>query len=269
VQAALLRALQDGEIQRVGAPRPEKMDVRIIASTNRDLLQEAHAGRFREDLYYRLAVVELVVPPLRERRSDIPALAQEFTRRYQDKFALERLTLSPGLVERLAAADWPGNVRQLENTIARLAALSAGGVLEREAFGPRAVGAPPAAVDAGTPELGPSLREQVEAFERNLIKRALEGSGGNRRPTAAAACSTSPSVTLAGLVAVRLAASMASARPVIAVRSTRMPSPTFPPPIALPAPRSTRGRRCSAAHRSRVTRSAVSRGSATAAGRMR
>jgi two-component system response regulator AtoC len=184
VQAALLRALQDGEIQRVGAPRPEKMDVRIIASTNRDLLQEAHAGRFREDLYYRLAVVELVVPPLRERRSDIPALAQEFTRRYQDKFALERLTLSPGLVERLAAADWPGNVRQLENTIARLAALSAGGVLEREAFGPRAVGAPPAAVDAGTPELGPSLREQVEAFERNLIKRALEGSGGNQSEAA-------------------------------------------------------------------------------------
>jgi DNA-binding NtrC family response regulator len=185
VQAALLRALQDGEIQRVGAPRPEKMDVRIVASTNRDLSQEAQGGRFREDLYYRLAVVELVVPPLRERRGDIPALAEEFARRYKEKFGLERFELSSGLVQRLAAADWPGNVRQLENTIARLAALSPGGVLEADAFQPRGSGStPPVAVDAGTPELGPSLREQVEAFERNLVARALEGSGGNQSEAA-------------------------------------------------------------------------------------
>jgi two-component system, NtrC family, response regulator AtoC len=185
VQATLLRALQDGEIQRIGAPRPEKMDVRIIASTNRDLLQEARAGRFREDLYYRLAVVELVVPPLRERRTDIPALAEEFVRRYKDKFGLDRLELSPALVQRLAAADWPGNVRQLENTIARFAALSTGGVLDAQAFEPRASGSPAsAAVDAGTPELGPSLREQVEAFERNLVMRALEGAGGNQSEAA-------------------------------------------------------------------------------------
>jgi two-component system response regulator AtoC len=185
VQASLLRALQDGEIQRVGAPRPEKMDVRIVASTNRDLAQESRNGRFREDLYYRLAVVELVVPPLRERRSDIPPLCEEFARRYKDKFGLERFELSPGLVQRLSSADWPGNVRQLENTIARLAALSPGGVLDADAFQPRAGGSStPVAVDAGTPELGPSLREQVEAFERNLVARALEGAGGNQSEAA-------------------------------------------------------------------------------------
>jgi two-component system, NtrC family, response regulator AtoC len=185
VQAALLRALQDGEIQRVGAARPEKMDVRIVASTNRDLSQESQNGRFRADLYYRLAVVELVVPPLRERRADIPSLAEEFARRYKEKFGLDRFELAPGLVQRLAAADWPGNVRQLENTIARLAALSSGGVVEADAFQPRASSnGAPVPIDAGTPELGPSLREQVEAFERNLVARALEGSGGNQSEAA-------------------------------------------------------------------------------------
>jgi two-component system, NtrC family, response regulator AtoC len=185
VQAALLRALQDGEIQRVGSPRPEKVDVRIIASSNRDLQAEASAGRFRSDLFYRLAVVELVVPPLRERRADIPALAEEFARRYGDKFGLKELRLAPELLTRLAGADWPGNVRQLENTIARLAALSLGGVIEAEAFepGPNR-GNEPQAFDVGTPEFGPSLREQVEAFERNLVARALESAGGNQSEAA-------------------------------------------------------------------------------------
>ena len=185
VQAALLRALQDGEIQRVGSARPEKVDVRIIASSNRDLQLEARAGRFRADLYYRLAVVELVVPPLRERRSDIPALAEEFARRYGDKFGLSQLRLAPDLLTRLAAADWPGNVRQLENTIARLAALSLGGVIEAEAFeaGPSKA-SELQVLDVGTPEFGPSLREQVEAFERNLVSRALESAGGNQSEAA-------------------------------------------------------------------------------------
>src|SRR5215470_16356548 len=117
VQAKLLRALQDGEIQPVGSGRVEKVDARVIASTNRDLAAEAKAGRFREDLYYRLAVVELVVPPLRERREDIPALAEELVRRCAEKFGLDDLRLSPDLVARFVNADWPGNVRQLENTI--------------------------------------------------------------------------------------------------------------------------------------------------------
>src|SRR5512138_1438296 len=135
IQAKLLRALQDGEIQPVGSGRVEKVDVRIVACTNRDLATEAREGRFREDLYYRLAVVELVVPPLRERREDIPALAHEFALRYAERFGAEQARLAPALVERLAAADWPGNVRQLENVIARLVALHGGGELGPEALG--------------------------------------------------------------------------------------------------------------------------------------
>jgi two-component system response regulator AtoC len=185
VQAALLRALQDGEIQRVGSARPEKVDVRIIASSNRDLQAEARSGRFRSDLFYRLAVVELVVPPLRERRSDIPALAEEFARRYGDKFGLAQLRLSPELLARLASADWPGNVRQLENTIARLAALSLGGIIGAHAFEPGSNESnAPHTLDVGTAEFGPSLREQVEAFERNLVARALESAGGNQSEAA-------------------------------------------------------------------------------------
>ncbi|HWM85427.1 MAG TPA: sigma-54 dependent transcriptional regulator [Kofleriaceae bacterium] len=193
VQAKLLRALQEGEIQPVGSGRIERVDVRIVASTNRDLAAEAAAGRFREDLYYRLAVVEIVVPPLRERRDDIPALATEFARRYADKFELDDLRLAPDLVDALARADWPGNVRQLENTIARFAALSPGGEVGLSEFDASA-GAPPsrkpAAPDGGDEEPaiaeggGPSLREQVEAFERNVIARALTAAAGNQSETA-------------------------------------------------------------------------------------
>jgi DNA-binding NtrC family response regulator len=195
VQAKLLRALQEGEIQPVGSGRIDKVDVRIVASTNRDLAAEAGAGRFREDLYYRLAVVEILVPPLRDRREDIPALAAEFARRYADKFEIEELHLAPDLIEALARADWPGNVRQLENTIARMAALSPGGEIGLADFEQCAGARPspkpqpasdgpadeePAAAEGG----GPSLREQVEAFERNVISRALSAAAGNQSETA-------------------------------------------------------------------------------------
>src|SRR5512138_874163 len=134
IQAKLLRALQDGEIQPVGSGRVEKVDVRIVACTHRDLAADARDGRFREDLYYRLAVVELVVPPLRERRTDVPALAHEFALRYAERFGADGVRLAPALVERLAAAEWPGNVRQLENAVARMVALSGGGEIGPEAF---------------------------------------------------------------------------------------------------------------------------------------
>ncbi len=181
IQAKLLRALQDGEIQPVGSGRVDKVDVRVIAATNRDLAAEARAGRFREDLYYRLAVVELVVPPLRERREDIAALAEELARRCAEKFGLDDLRLAPELIARFIDADWPGNVRHLENTISRLAALSPGGVIEASALDATVV-APPAETDG--PAEGPTLREQVEAFERNLITRALAASLGNQSEAA-------------------------------------------------------------------------------------
>jgi DNA-binding NtrC family response regulator len=185
VQAKLLRALQEGEIQPVGAGRVERVDVRVVASTNRELEAEARAGRFREDLYYRLAVVELVVPPLREHREDIPALANEFARRYAQRFGLEGVRLAPELVAVLQQADWPGNVRQLENAVARMVALSPTADLGPDAFtAPR-----PRAVDDAEAEPledrdGATLREQLDALERNLIAKTMAATGGNQSEAA-------------------------------------------------------------------------------------
>ncbi len=190
LQAKLLRALQEGEIQPVGTGRVEKVDVRIIACTNRDLSADVKSGRFREDLFYRLAVVDLVVPPLREHREDIAPLALEFTRRYATKFGLEEVSLAPGFVKQLEQSEWPGNVRQLENYIARAVALGSGPIIESAELDshhlnptteshpdvmegePRAPGSPL------------SLKEQVEAFERNLIARALTSTRGNQSEAA-------------------------------------------------------------------------------------
>ncbi len=171
VQAKILRAIQEGEIQPVGSGRVERVDVRLVASTNRDLAAEARAGRFREDLYYRLAVIELVVPPLRERLGDVPALAEEMARRYGDKFGLPGVRLAPDLVARLSASSWPGNVRQLENTVARLVALASGPEIDASALSGAGAPEPAAGSEIGVDGEGLTLREQVEAFERALIAR--------------------------------------------------------------------------------------------------
>jgi len=188
IQAKLLRALQDGEIQPVGAGRPERMDVRVVACTNRDLNAEVRAGRFREDLYYRLAVVELVVPPLRDRREDIPALAHEFALRYADRFGSEGVRLAPALVDRLSAADWPGNVRQLENVVARMVALSGGGEIGPESFldtaSPVRPPPPPDFSPGVSFTAGRTLREQVEALERQVIIRTMTAARGNQSEAA-------------------------------------------------------------------------------------
>jgi DNA-binding NtrC family response regulator len=181
----------------------------VVAATNRDLAAEARAGRFREDLYYRLAVVELIVPPLRDHREDIPPLADEFARFYGEKFGMGPLSLEPALIEALTREGWPGNVRQLENTIARLAALSSGGLIGLADFNDHVPASTPgrAQTSPGTSSpgssgsiplpatddepaesrdlaSGPSLREQVEAFERGIIARALDGCGGNQSEAA-------------------------------------------------------------------------------------
>jgi len=184
VQAKLLRALQDGEIQPVGATRVERVDVRVVASTNRDLAREVRAGLFREDLYYRLAVLELIVPPLRERREDIPALANEFARRHAERFGMNDVRLLPELLRALQRSDWPGNARQLENAVARIVALSSGGEIGLEAFAvASAVPAAGAGSEAPSKET-PSLREQVEAVERSAIGRTMTAVGGNRSEAA-------------------------------------------------------------------------------------
>jgi two-component system response regulator AtoC len=174
LQPKLLRALQSGEIQPVGGPLAH-VDVRVIACTHRDLAAEVKAGRFREDLLYRLAVVELTMPPLRERREDIPLLAEVFARAAAERFGLEGTTLSPELLAALAQGDYPGNVRELENVVTRLVALSDGGRIE--------LGALQTAPTAAGPATG-SFRQQVEQLERSLLTQALAASDGNQSEAA-------------------------------------------------------------------------------------
>jgi two-component system response regulator AtoC len=182
IQAKLLRVLQEREVQPLGSTRVERVDVRLISSTHRDLAGEMKAGRFREDLYYRIAVVELRVPSLRDRRDDIPILAREFARKYSERFGLPEVAeLSPELLELLAQAPWPGNVRQLENAIARCVALGTGKIIGASAFA--LVGSPRDAVPEGGADLageGPSYREQMDAFERNLLGATLAAADGNQ-----------------------------------------------------------------------------------------
>jgi two-component system response regulator AtoC len=183
VQAKLLRALQEGEIQPLGASRVERVDARIVACTHQDLAVEAKSGRFREDLYYRLAVVEMEVPPLRERREDIPPLADSFARRSAGRFGLEGVRLTPELLDLLRSRDWPGNVRELENTVTRLVALSDGGPIGVEALMRGPSGEAAEKSPAGNVH-GPSLREQLAAFERDLLERTLADCGGNQSEAA-------------------------------------------------------------------------------------
>ena len=157
--------------------------MRVVACTNRDLVAEVRAHRFREDLYYRLAVVELIVPPLNEHREDVPALAAEFARRYAERFGMQDVRLAPELVEGLRRADWPGNVRQLENSIARMVALGGGGEIGLQAFTETSTriaepGAEP------PPDGTLSLREQLDALERSVIARTLASVAGNQSEAA-------------------------------------------------------------------------------------
>jgi DNA-binding NtrC family response regulator len=173
LQPKLLRALQAGEIQAVGAPSVARVDVRVVACTHRDLLAEARLGRFREDLYYRLAVVELEMPPLRERHQDIAPLAELFARAAADRFGLEGVTLSEALARALERRAYPGNVRELENLVTRMVALSDGGPLDLGALDER-----PAEAASG------GFREQVERLERRLLTQALADGGGNQSEAA-------------------------------------------------------------------------------------
>ena len=188
LQSKLLRVLQEHEVQPLGSARVEKVDFRLICSTHRDLAAEVKAGRFREDLYYRIAVVELLVPSLRERREDIPLLAREFARKYSERFGLDGvIQLAPELLGLLERGSWPGNVRQLENAMARCVALATGSVLGPQAFElieRPSVGS--SAPDSSPPpkEGGPSFREQMEAFERNLLVSALTATQNNQSEAA-------------------------------------------------------------------------------------
>ena len=187
VQPKLLRFLECGEIQPLGDPRPTKVEVRVVASTNANLEQLVAEGRFREDLYYRLAVVRFPIPPLRERREEVPALAQHFLQRAARDFRKEPLSLADESVEHLTLYRWPGNVRQLANEMRRLAALAEkGAVLMPEHLDPAITAGRmtvPAAGRTLTPDelvvrLDQPLEAAVEHVERTAIQRAIASSGG-------------------------------------------------------------------------------------------
>jgi DNA-binding NtrC family response regulator len=189
LQAKLLRVLQDREIQRLGSSETIKVDVRVIAATNVNLLDRVRQGKFREDLYYRLNVVPVTVPPLRERDSDIPQLVEHFVKKVCQLEDIPLKTVAPEIVGRLRTCQWPGNVRQLENTVEMAVTMSGNReVLYASDFGltgPVPVRAIPAARETCLDELEYlDFEAAVTQFERSMLERALTKTAGNK--TAAA-----------------------------------------------------------------------------------
>ena len=177
LQAKLLRVLQEREIERVGGTRSIKIDVRVIAATNTNLKDAVSRGTFREDLYYRLNVVPIVVPPLRERAQDVPLLAEHFLRRDTRDFNKRIEGLSPEAVAALRAYRWPGNVRELENVIERCVVLADGPVIQLNDL-PLDVLLPQQATRVRAAEALP-LNEATDQFERQIVLRVLERVGWN------------------------------------------------------------------------------------------
>jgi Nif-specific regulatory protein len=188
LQAKLLRVLQDKEFQRVGGVRDLRVDVRILAATNRDLHQALQRGTFREDLYYRLNVVALTLPALHERRADIPALVHHFIAHYSREVNRPGLGITQEVVDMLQAYRWPGNVRELQNAIERAVVLPSGpyitpadfpAEIRQAAHHPASTAHDAPGIDATLP-----LTEAVEAFKRARVQQALMQAGGNQRMAA-------------------------------------------------------------------------------------
>jgi DNA-binding NtrC family response regulator len=176
LQPKFLRAIQEREVTPLGSNRPIHVDVRIVAATHHDLEREVRAGRFRTDLYYRLNVVTLRLPPLRERREDVPLLAEHFCHEFAERYGVEPKRITPRALERLQAYDWPGNVRELENVIERAFALSREDEIDLDDLPPPIAAGREGPVDD---EIVP-----LEEMERRLIRKALERSGWNKNEAA-------------------------------------------------------------------------------------
>ena len=188
LQAKLLRVLQERELERIGDNRSIRIDVRIIAATNADLLQMVGEGRFREDLYYRLNVIPIFLPPLRERREDIPLLVRHFVESFSRQQGRSReVTVTQAAMRRMMGYGWPGNIRQLENAIERALTLSRTrawidvGDLPREL---QQASLSEQAVSPAIPDEGFDLAAHLASVERQLIRRALDDTGGNRQQAA-------------------------------------------------------------------------------------
>ncbi len=189
-QSKVLRALQEQQFTRVGGTRMIKVDVRVIAASNKNLADEIARGNFREDLFYRLNVLPMEVPPLRNRREDIPLLARHFVRLHAEEQGLRNKEMSPAALNAFQGYDWPGNIRELRNLIERLMIMVPGPVIEAEHVMSFLQSRPPA--HAGQPgsasppafQRYDSLRDARNAFEREYISRKLRENGWNVSRTA-------------------------------------------------------------------------------------
>ncbi|MGH9363816.1 MAG: sigma-54-dependent transcriptional regulator, partial [Thermoanaerobaculia bacterium] len=183
-QAKLLRVIQEKEFMRVGSVETQKADVRIIAATNVDLKKMVTEGRFRDDLYYRLCVITISIPPLRERKEDIVLLAQHFVRLYASENGKAISGLEPDALRALLDYDWPGNVRELENAVERAVVLCPGGTIGLELL-PETVLQPEGAdLPVRLPENGSTYKALVEDYERRLVRTALRRTGGVQKRAA-------------------------------------------------------------------------------------
>ena len=179
LQSKLLRVLQEREFEPLGSERTERIDVRVIAATNRDLRQLVADGRFQEDLFYRLNVIPIELPPLRERRDDIPALVDHFLRKHSQRTGRRIDRIDDAVLVALQQYDWPGNVRELENTIERAVVLATGPVISVRSISIAGAAAP---ATTGLPSL--RLRQNLEWVERETIRRALESARGVKKDAA-------------------------------------------------------------------------------------
>jgi Nif-specific regulatory protein len=190
-QAKILRVLQERVLERVGGRTPLPVDVRILAATNKDLESEIARGTFREDLYYRIKVVHLTMPPLREMREEIPLLANHFLKEYCRETVRAAMEFSPAVLRRLAVAPWPGNVRQLRNEVMRLAACARASVITEDDFWedlPATRAEQPVGSDAASASATPGgvvpLKKAIAELEQNLIRQAMQETRGNQQQAA-------------------------------------------------------------------------------------
>ena len=187
LQVKLLRAIQEMEFEPVGSMETVKVDVRVIAATNVDLEKAVKEGTFREDLFYRLDVIPVNLPPLRERRSDIPSLVNHFLARYSQRMDRPPVLISQEAFRRLMIHSWAGNVRELENTIERLVTLNETGVIEVDELPEKIkenIGADSSIPDVVIPQEGLSLNEVMDNFETRLLHQALDRTGWNKNQAA-------------------------------------------------------------------------------------
>jgi DNA-binding NtrC family response regulator len=179
LQSKLLRVLQEREFEPVGSERSQKVDLRVVSATNRDIRQMVTDGRFQEDLFYRLNVIPIHIPPLRERREDIPLLVDHFIKKHALRAGKRIDGIEPAVLAALEQADWPGNVRELENTVERAVVMSPGAVIGPDVVRLIGVTSAPA---SGLPSM--SLRQNLDWAERESVRRALESSNGVKKDAA-------------------------------------------------------------------------------------